>query len=366
MKAVGIILAGGGSDRMKGLTDIRAVAAMPVAGAYRAVDFALSNMANSRINTVAVLTQYSSRSLNEHLSAPSWWGFGRKQGGLYLLNPTITPESANWFLGTADALIQNLDFIKERHEPYVVIASGDGVYKLDFDDVMAKHVESGAQITVVCREKGEEEAETERFGLVETDADGRITAWHEKEEGAAGKYINCGIYLIRRLRLIRLLEDCKRRGETDFVLGVLKKNLETERIKTYVMDGYWKNIASVQSYFECNMDMLNPALRKRFFYDYPTISTKVDDFPPAKFNDNAKVKNSLTAGGTIVNGSVENSVLFKKVFVGDGSRIKNCVLLNDVYIDDGVTLENCIVEKKVKIEAGTTVIGDPNDVTVLS
>ena len=150
MKAVGIILAGGGSDRMKGLTDIRAVAAMPVAGAYRAVDFALSNMANSRINTVAVITQYSSRSLNEHLNAPSWWGFGRKQGGLYLLNPTITPESTNWFRGTADALIQNLDFIKERHEPYVVIASGDGVYKLDYNKVLEFHIAKRADVTVVC------------------------------------------------------------------------------------------------------------------------------------------------------------------------------------------------------------------------
>lgn len=364
MKAVGIILAGGGSDRMKGLTDIRAVAAMPVAGAYRAVDFALSNMANSRINTVAVITQYSSRSLNEHLNAPSWWGFGRKQGGLYLLNPTITPDSTNWFRGTADALIQNLDFIKERHEPYVVIASGDGVYKLDFDDVMAKHVESGAQITVVCREK--EDTDSERFGVIEVDGENRITAWHEKEEGAAGQYINCGIYMIRRLRLIRLLEECKRRGEYDFVRDVLVKNLEAERIKAYVMDGYWKNIASAQSYFECNMDMLNPALRKRFFYDYPRISTKVDDFPPAKFNDNATVRNSLVAGGTILNGTVENSVLFKKVYVGDGSHVRNCVLLNDVYVGDGVTLENCIVEKKVKIEDGTCVIGDPNNVTVLS
>ena len=363
MKAVGIILAGGGSALMKGLVDIRAVAAMPVAGAYRAVDFALSNMANSKINTVAVLTQYSSRSLNEHLSAPSWWGFGRKQGGLFLLNPTITPESTNWFRGTADALVQNLDFIKERHEPYVVIASGDGVYKLDFDDVMAKHVESGAQITVVCKERGD--ADSSRFGVVETDADGRITAWHEKEEGAAGQYINCGIYLIRRLRLIRLLEECKRLDETDFVRGVLKKNLETERVNAYVMDGYWKNIASAQSYFECNMDMLSPELRKKFFYEYPSISTKVDDFPPAKFNDNAQVRNSLAAGGTIVNGSVENSVLFKKVYIGDGSVVKNCVLLNDVYVGNGVTLENCIVEKRVKIEDGMTVIGDPNDVTVL-
>lgn len=364
MKAVGIILAGGGSDRMKGLVDIRAVAAMPVAGAYRAVDFALSNMANSRINTVAVLTQYSSRSLNEHLSAPSWWGFGRKQGGLYLLNPTITPESTNWFRGTADALIQNLDFIKERHEPYVVIASGDGVYKLDFDDVLKKHVASGAQITVVCREKTDEY--TGRFGVVETDDENRIVAWHEKEEGAAGRYINCGIYLIRRLRLIRLLEECKRRDETDFVRGVLQNNLETERVKAYVMDGYWKNIASAQSYFECNMDMLDPDLRHKFFGEYPMIATKVDDFPPAKFNDSARVKNSLAAGGTIINGTVENSVLFKKVYVGDGSCVKNCVLLSDVYVGDGVTLENCIVEKKVKIEDGTTVIGNPNDVTVLS
>ncbi len=363
MKALGIILAGGGSDLMKGLTDIRAVAAMPVAGAYRAVDFALSNMANSKINTVAVITQYSSRSLNEHLSAPSWWGFGRKQGGLYLLNPTITPESTNWFRGTADALVQNLDFIKERHEPYVVIASGDGVYKLDFDDVMEKHVESGAQITVVCRDKGD--ADSSRFGVVETDGEGRITAWHEKVEGAKGQYINCGIYLIRRLRLIRLLEECKRRDDYDFVRDVLVRNLEQERIKAYVMDGYWKNIASAQSYFECNMDMLSPELRRKFFYEYPKISTKVDDFPPAKFNENAKVRNSLAAGGTIVNGSVENSVLFKKVYIGDGSVVKNCVLLNDVYVGNGVTLENCIVEKKVKIEDGTCVIGDPNDVTVL-
>ena len=364
MKAVGIILAGGGSERMKGLTDIRAVAAMPVAGAYRAVDFALSNMANARINAVAVITQYSSRSLNEHLNSPSWWGFGRKQGGLYLLNPTITPDSTNWFRGTADALIQNLDFIKERHEPYVVIASGDGVYKLDLDDVLAKHVESGAQISVVCKEKNGLEAG--RFGVIETDAEKHIIAWHEKEEGAEGDLVNCGIYLIRRLRLIRLLEECKRQDNYDFVRDVLVKNLEKERIKAYVMDGYWKNIASAQSYFECNMDMLDPALRRKFFYDHPKISTKVDDFPPAKFNDNAKVSNALAAGGTIVNGAVENSVLFKKVYVGDGSSVKNCVLLNDVYVGDGVTLENCIVEKKMKIEDGTCIIGDPNDVTVIA
>ena len=187
--------------------------------------------------------------------------------------------------------------------------------------------------------------------MVETDAEGRITAWHEKEEGAEGKYINCGIYLIRRLRLIRLLEECKRLDETDFVRGVLQKNLESERINAYVMDGYWKNIASAQSYFECNMDMLSPELRKKFFYEYPSISTKVDDFPPAKFNDNAQVRNSLAAGGTIVNGTVENSVLFKKVYIGAPNPKAGCAgsilnLFNEPRFNHIVEMETGLLEQE--------------------
>ena len=179
MKAVGIILAGGGSERMQALTQRRAVAAMPLAGTYRSVDFALSNMSNSGVGTVAVLTQYSTRSLNFHLSSSKWWDFGRKQGGLFLLNPTITPENGNWYEGTADALIQNLDFIAERHEPYVVLASGDGVYKLDFNKVLEQHVATGAEVTVVCKEMSG--AESGRFGLLKTDESGRIIEWAEKD-----------------------------------------------------------------------------------------------------------------------------------------------------------------------------------------
>ena len=131
MKAVGIILAGGNSNRMKDLTKKRAIAAMPVGGSFRCIDFALSNMSNSRIQTVAVLTQYNSRSLNEHLSSSKWWDFGRKQGGLYLFTPTVTSENSDWYRGTADAIYQNIDFLKRRHEPYVIICSGDCVYKMD-------------------------------------------------------------------------------------------------------------------------------------------------------------------------------------------------------------------------------------------
>ena len=136
MKAIGIILAGGNSNRMKELSKKRAISAMPMGGSVRCIDFALSNMSNSHVQTVAVLTQYNARSLNEHLSSSKWWDFGRKQGGLYLFTPTVTAENSDWYRGTADAMYQNIDFLKRRHEPYVIISSGDLVYKMDFNELL--------------------------------------------------------------------------------------------------------------------------------------------------------------------------------------------------------------------------------------
>ena len=139
MKAIGIILAGGNNSRMQELSNKRAIAAMPVGGSYRSIDFALSNMSNSHIQTVAVLTQYSARSLNEHLSSSKWWDFGRKQGGLFVFNPTVTVDNSWWYRGTADAMYQNISFLKKRHEPYVIITSGDCVYKIDYNKVLEYH-----------------------------------------------------------------------------------------------------------------------------------------------------------------------------------------------------------------------------------
>ena len=152
MRALGIILAGGNNNRMRELSNRRAIAAMPVAGSYRSIDFALSNMTNSHIAKVAVLTQYNARSLNEHLSSSKWWNFGRKQGGLFVFTPTITPDNSFWYQGTADAIYQNLDFLKRSHEPYVVIASGDCVYKLDYNKVLEYHIAKRADVTIVCKD----------------------------------------------------------------------------------------------------------------------------------------------------------------------------------------------------------------------
>ena len=220
MRAIGIVLAGGNSKRMRELSNKRAIAAMPVAGRYRSIDFALSNMTNSHIQTVAVFTQYNSRSLNLHLSSSKWWDFGRKQGGMYVFTPTITAQSSDWYRGTADALYQNLNFLKTSHEPYVVIAAGDGVYKLDYNKVLEYHIEKKADITVVCKRMREGEDVT-RFGCVKINDDGRIVDFEEKPMVSDANTISCGIYVIRRRQLIELIERCAAEDRYDFVKDIL-------------------------------------------------------------------------------------------------------------------------------------------------
>ena len=364
MRAIGIVLAGGNSKRMRELSNKRAIAAMPIAGSFRSVDFALSNMSNSHIQSVAVLTQYNSRSLNEHLSSSKWWDFGRKQGGMYVFTPTITAEHSDWYRGTADALYQNLDFLKRSHEPYVVIAAGDGIYKLDYNKVLEYHIEKKADITVVCKDMPGD-VDVTRFGMVKTNADGRIVEFEEKPMVADSHTISCGIYVVRRRQLIELIERCANEDRYDFVQDILVRYKGLKRIYAYKLNTYWSNIASVDAYYQTNMDFLKPEVRNYFFKEYPDIYSKVDDLPPAKYNPGASVKNSLVSSGCILNGTVENSVLFKKVYIGNNCIIKNSVILNDVYIGDNTVIENCIVESRDTIRANTTYIGKPDDVKIV-
>ena len=306
MRALGIILAGGNNNRMRELSNRRAIAAMPVAGSYRSIDFALSNMTNSHIAKVAVLTQYNARSLNEHLSSSKWWNFGRKQGGLFVFTPTITPDNSFWYQGTADAIYQNLDFLKRSHEPYVVIASGDCVYKLDYNKVLEYHIAKRADVTIVCKD---------------VDAN----------------------------------EDVTRH---DFVKDILIRYKNLKRIYGYKIQDYWNNISTVEAYYKTNMDFLKPEVRDYFFRQYPEINSKIDDLPPAKYNPGCLVKNSLVSSGCIINGQVENSVLFKKVYVGNNCVIKNSIILNDVYLGDNTHIENCIVESRDTIRANSYYCGE--------
>lgn len=363
MRALGIILAGGNNSRMGALSNKRAIAAMPIAGSYRSIDFTLSNMTNSHIQTVAVLSQYNARSLNEHLNSAKWWNFGRKQGGLFLFTPTVTADNSWWYRGTADAMWQNIDFLKERHEPYVIIANGDCVYRIDFNKVLDYHVQKQANITVVCA-KCPEDDDITRFGVVKMDPDGRINDFEEKPMVAHSNIVSTGVYVIRRRALIELLEQCNKEGRYNFVTDILIRYLGMQKIYGYMLDDYWRNISSIDAYYRANIDFLKPEVQDHFFKEGETIYSKAMDLAPAKYNEGAKVSGSLISSGCIINSQVENSILFKKVFVGSGCVIKNSIILPGAYIGDNAYIENCIVESNETLLSNTSYVGRDNIMVV--
>jgi glucose-1-phosphate adenylyltransferase len=321
-------------------------------------------MSNSHIQTVAVLTQYNARSLNEHLSSSKWWDFGRKHGGLYLFTPTVTADNSDWYRGTADAMYQNIDFLKRRHEPYVIITSGDCVYKMDYNEMLEYHIAKKADITVACKDMPAD-ADVSRYGVVRMNEDARITDFEEKPLVASSNTISAGVYIIRRRQLIEILEKSDDEGRFDFVSDVIIRYRNVKKIYGYKLNTYWSNIASIDAYYQTNMDFLRPDVRKYFFREEPKIYSKVDDLPPAKYNAGSDIHNSLISSGCIINGRVENSVLFKKVFVGKNCVIKNSIILNDAYIGDNTHVENCIVESRGTLRVNTYYSGD-QDVLIVS
>ena len=234
----------------------------------------MSNMSNSGVGKVAALTQYNSRSLRDHLMSSKWWDFGRKQGGLYVFTPTRTAENSDWYRGTADSIAQNLEFLKDSHEPYVVIASGDCVYKMDYNKVLEYHIAKKADITVVCKEFGND-VNVERFGCVKTDDDGRICEFEEKPVKASSHTISCGIYVIRRRQLIEMIEKAAEENRYDFVSDILIRYKDLKRIYAYKMTEYWKNVSTIQDYYDTNMDFLKPDIRNYFFRQYPLVDNGV-------------------------------------------------------------------------------------------
>lgn len=364
MRAIGIILAGGTSNRMKELTTKRATSALPIAGGYRSIDFALSSMSNSHISKVAVFTQYNSKSLMQHLNSAKWWDYGRKQGGLFVFTPTQTQDNSYWYRGTADAISQNIDFLKTSHEPYVVIASGDCVYKLDFNKVLEYHVKKNADITIVTKDLGGED-DPSRFGVVTMDSSGRVTDFEEKPILTNKTLVSTGIYVVRRRQLIEMIEKAQDEGGFDLVKDILIRYKGLKKIYGYPIEDYWSNVTTMETYYKTNMDFLNRDIRQYFFEGYQKISSKIEDLPPAKYNVGSKVKNSLISSGCILNGEVTNSVLFKEVYVGNNCTIRNSIILNDVYIGDNTYIENCIVESRDTIRANSSFIGKPEEIRVV-
>lgn len=365
MKAVGIILAGGKNERLGTLTKNRATSALPVGSCYRAIDFPLSNMTNSGIAKVAIITQYNSRSLHDHLSSPKWWDLGSKQGGMFVLSPYLSSSNSLWFRGTADSIYQNLTYLRRSNEPYVVISSGDCVYKMDYNDVIAQHEAKNADITIAYRHVPDNE-DIRMYGVMELDSEERLIDLEEKPLEPQSEYASVGVYVISRPLLIELVETIVSEGRYDLVRDLFSRYRKRLRIFGYRFDGYWRNLGSVISYFDCNMDFLRRDVRNNFVAQYPYVKTKPKDEPPAKYNNHAYVRDCLVGSGAILNGNAHRSIVFRKVYTGEHSSVSNAVLMEGTYIGNNCVVEHAILDKEVILHNGARVIGSPENPAVIS
>ncbi len=357
--AMGIILTGGKNNRLKELSAERSIAAVPFGGKYRAIDFVLSNFVNSGIVNVGVITQYNFRSLLDHLGSGKEWDLDRKNEGLFIFPPYLSEIGTGWYKGTADSMYNNLTFIQRSDEEYVVIAQGYAIYNMDYEPMIDAHITSGADITIAVHDLVDFSMSEQRLlGMVEIDEHNRIIDFQEKPLNPKKSLCSIGVYVIRRTLLIELLQNCAAHGYTEFVNDLLIKNVSSMNMQAYQFQGYWRPMSTIQLFYRSNMELLNPRVRAELLMDRRRIYTKVKDETPAKYNEEADVRNSIVADGCIIEGVVENSVLFRGVKVMKGSSIKDSIVMQGSIVGEGVSLKHAILDKGVTITAGKQLQGD--------
>lgn len=358
---MGLILTGWKNHRLKELSEIRSSSAIPVGEKYRAIDFVLSSMVNSGITNIGVLTQYSFRSLMDHLGSGKEWDLDRRNDGLFIFPPSLAGDDSGWYRGSADAMYNNLTFLRRSNEEYVVIAQGNGVYKMVFDDMLEYHRDINADITIAYREMSDFlPDELSQLGIIKVDEGGRVADLQEKPLHPESNLGSMGIYVIKRELLISLIEECAAHGDYDFVKDIIIKKLDMLRIYGYKYEGYWRNLSTVGMYYRCNMELLNPEIRNRLFVENGKVYTKVKDEAPAKYNEEAEVSNAIIGDGCIIEGRVEDSVLFRGVMIKKGAFVKNCIIMQGTVIEEGVKLQNVIIDKGAVVTTGKELKGVEN------
>ncbi len=356
---MGIIVTGGRKDSMKELVAHRSVSAIPVGGKYRTIDFTLSNMINAGIDKVGIVTQYSFRSLMDHLGSGKEWDLDRRNNGLFIFPPYLAGENSGWYRGSADGMYNNMSFLKRSKEDYVIVSTGNSVYKVDFDEVVEAHVDSGADITVMYREMSDvDESELSSYGIMQVNDSNRITDLQEKPLHPVGNLASLGIYVIKRTLLIDLLVEAHAHGHYDWVKDVVIRKMDDLNISGYKFDGYWRSMSSISLFYKCNMEMINPEVKNELFNEGGRVFTKVKDETPTKYNEEADVKHSIIADGCIIEGEVINSVLSRGVMVSRGCVVKDSIIMQDTVLEENVILENVILDKGVIVRQGKALKGE--------
>lgn len=349
-KCVAMLLAGGQGSRLYALTSALAKPAVSFGGKYRIIDFPLSNCVNSGIDTVGVLTQYQPLKLNDYIGNGQPWDLDRTFGGVHILSPYQAKTSSDWYKGTANAIYQNLHFIKQFNPDYVLVLSGDHIYKMNYSIMLNYHILKNADCTIAAINVPKSEAS--RFGILNTKEDGVIYEFEEKPKNPKSTLASMGIYIFSAKKLYKYLEEdnADLNSSNDFGKDILPKMLNNgERMLAYEFEGYWKDVGTIDSLYEANMDLLGDKPN----FDINDSSWKIQSrsplAPPHYIGENAKTVNSIIMSGCEIFGSVENSVLASGVIVKKGATVKNSIIMAETVIGENSVVDYSIIDENTVI-----------------
>jgi len=349
-ECVAMLLAGGQGSRLGGLTQRRAKPAVSFCGKYRIIDFTLSNCTNSNINTVGVLIQYKPLLLNSYIGLGSAWDLDNPFGGVHILPPFLSEKEGSWYNGTANAVYQNNEFIDYYDPEYVIILSGDHVYRMDYAQMLKFHKEKHSEITIATIQVPSEEAS--RFGILTVDGDERITKFTEKPLRPDSNLASMGVYIFNwsTLKQALIADAADNQSQHDFGQNIIPQQLKQEkRVYAYNFQGYWRDVGTIQSYYHANMESLREGHFLNIFDPKFRIFSNEDILPPHFVGSTAKIENSLVCNGCIVHGDVCNSILAPGVYVGKGVQIKDSILLPYAKVHAGSIIRKTIVGESAKI-----------------
>jgi len=351
-----MLLAGGQGSRLGGLTKKRAKPAVSFCGKYRIIDFSLSNCINSNIITVGVLIQYKPFLLNSYIGLGSAWNLDNPFGGVHILPPFLGDEEGSWYNGTANAVYQNYEFIDFYDPEYVIILSGDHVYKMDYSRMLKFHKEKNSEITLATIEVPREEAS--RFGMLTVDQDARITRFTEKPAQPESNLASMGVYIFNwsTLKEALVADAADYHSQNDFGKNIIPQQLNLgKRVYAYQFHGYWRDVGTIESYYHANMESLRDGHFLNIFDPKFRIFSNEDILPPHFVGSSSEIENSLVCNGCIVHGKVSNSILAPGVYVGEGVQINNSILLPYVKVHVGSIINKAIVGENAEIMSHCTV-----------
>ncbi len=356
-----LLLAGGQGSRLGILTNNNAKPAVAFGGKYKIIDFAMSNCIISGIDTVGVLTQYQPLSLNRHIGIGIPWDLDRKSGGVTVLAPHVKGNSGEWYSGTANAIYQNIDYLDSYNPEYVLILSGDHIYKMDYSLMLAEHKKKNCDVTIAVLEVPLEEAS--RFGIMNANEDGTIYEFEEKPENPKSNLASMGIYIFNWSSLRKaLIEDSRIHQDSDFGKHIIPLMLDKGlKLYAYKFNAYWKDVGTIESYWAANMELIKTLPDFNLYEDFWQIYTNSEHQPPVYTSRTAEISTSLLSEGCEVYGKVYNSVLGPEVFIDEGAFVKDSIIMENCVIGKGVRIERSIIDEGTKI-GENTVIGEGEDI----